>query len=306
MELGMVGLGRMGANMTRRLRRGDLEVYVFDQDPEPGQLLARDEGAHPTTTLAALIEALEPPRMVWLMLPAGAVTETTIEQLARLLAPGDCLVDGANSHYKDSLRRAANLRAIGIDFIDAGVSGGVWGLEQGYGLMLGGTEHAVSALVPALSVLAPSSEQGWVHCGPAGSGHFVKMIHNGIEYGMMQAYAEGFSLLAGHPEFDLDVAAIAESWRHGSVVRSWLLDLTAPMLADKHALENTAPWVADSGAGRWTVQEAIDQGVPAPVISTALMTRFASQGRGDYTARLLALMRGAFGGHSVRSVREDY
>jgi 6-phosphogluconate dehydrogenase len=243
---------------------------------------------------------LPAPRIVWLMLPAGEVTTQHVDQLAQTLEPGDLVVDGANANYKDSMRRAAGLAAHGIAFVDAGVSGGVWGLDNGYALMLGGDADAIERLTPALRVLAPAADNGWLHCGPAGSGHFVKMIHNGIEYGMMQAYAEGFALLSARRDFDLDLAAIAETWRHGSVVRSWLLDLTADFLAEDSLLAGVEPHAADSGEGRWTVIESIEQGVPAPVITGAVTARFASQGGGDFGNRMLAMMRKAFGGHAVK------
>jgi 6-phosphogluconate dehydrogenase len=247
-----------------------------------------------------LVKRLASPRVVWLMLPAGAVTEACVEELEGMLVPGDLVVDGANSHYKDSIRRSEDLAAHGIEFVDAGVSGGVWGLEAGYALMVGGPAEAVARLHPVITALAPAPDRGWLHTGPAGSGHFVKMVHNGIEYGMMQAYAEGFALLQGRAEWNLDVAGIAELWRHGSVVRSWLLDLAAGFLAEDQELAGIEPFVADSGEGRWSAIEAIEQGVPAPVISTALMMRFASQGRQDYAAKVLAKMRQAFGGHAPR------
>jgi 6-phosphogluconate dehydrogenase len=234
------------------------------------------------------------------MLPAGGVTEASVEEMQTLLAPGDTLVDGANSHYKDSMRRAEDLAVRGIDFVDAGVSGGVWGLEAGYALMVGGSAGAVARLRPVITALAPAPDRGWLHTGPAGSGHYVKMVHNGIEYGMMQAYAEGFALLQARTDWDLDVAGIAELWRHGSVVRSWLLDLAAGFLAEDPHLAGIEPFVADSGEGRWTAIEAIEQGVPAPVMTTALMMRFASQGRHDYAAKILAKIRQAFGGHAPK------
>ncbi len=254
----------------------------------------------PAADLEALVAALAPPRVVWLMLPAGEVTGSHVAFFREHLASGDVLVDGANSYYKDSVARGARLAEAGIRFVDAGVSGGVWGLENGYALMLGGEKEAVALLEPAVRALAPAPDRGWLHCGPVGSGHFVKMIHNGIEYGMMQAFAEGFALMKSKTEFDLDLAAVAETWRHGSVVRSWLLDLTADFLARDQDLEGIAPYVADSGEGRWTALEAVEQGVPAPVMSLALMMRFASQGGGDYPARLLAMMRRGFGGHAVK------
>src|SRR5690606_14852797 len=244
------------------------------------------------------------PRTVWLMLPAGAATESTLGALRGLLAPGDLVVDGGNAEYRDSQRRAVELAAGGIGFADCGVSGGVWGLENGYCLMYGASDApAAERLAAYARLLAPAPDRGWLHCGAAGSGHFTKMIHNGIEYGMMQAFAEGFALLEGRPEFGLDLGAIAETWRHASVVRSWLLDLSAEALRQPGALDSVAPVVADSGEGRWTVDEAVRQGTPAPVIAMALMSRFDSQGRADTANRLLALMRQGFGGHAVTAAQ---
>jgi len=302
--IGLVGLGRMGANMARRLRRAGIDVVAFNRNVEVARDLARETGLTVATTVEDLVESLAPPRTVWLMLPAGAVSEDHVQLLARRLERGDLLVDGANANYKDSRRRAALLEAHGVDFIDAGVSGGVWGLDNGYCLMLGGTPEAVTRLRPAIEALAPAVDTGWVHCGPAGAGHFAKMVHNGIEYGMMQALAEGFSLMRGRTELNLDVAAIARAWQHGSVVRSWLLDLTAEVLDADPILADVAPVVADSGEGRWTAQEAIEQGVPAPVITMALHSRFASQGRAAYADKLLAKMRQAFGGHALAGTRD--
>jgi 6-phosphogluconate dehydrogenase len=300
MKLGLIGLGRMGANMARRLRRGGIEVVAYNRHSEVTRALAAETGLTPVESLPELIAALAPPRNLWLMLPAGGVTDIHIDQLAPLMARGDLLVDGANSWYKDSRRRAAALASIGIDFADAGVSGGVWGLDNGYALMLGGSADAIARLKPAIQVLAPGAARGWLHCGPVGSGHFVKMVHNGIEYGMMQAYAEGFALMKARADFHLDLAAVAETWRHGSVVRSWLLDLTAEFLKHDQDLAGIAPFVADSGEGRWTALEGIELGVPTPVMSLALMVRFASQGKDEYADKLLAMMRQGFGGHAVK------
>jgi 6-phosphogluconate dehydrogenase len=300
MDVGMVGLGRMGGNMARRLVRGGVRVTGFDVDPHARDALAAD-GIAGVDTLAALVAALPPPRVVWMMVPAGDVTERTLDTLAPLLARGDLIVDGGNANYKDSHRRASAMAARSIHYVDCGVSGGVHGLAQGYALMFGATAEAATMLAPYARILAPAPDAGWLHCGPAGAGHFVKMIHNGIEYGMMQALAEGFALMHNRSDLELDVAAIAETWRHGSVVRSWLLDLTARFLADDRDLAGVAPFVADSGEGRWTVHEAVEQGVPAPVLSLALMARFASQGQDDYAARVLAMMRKGFGGHAVVS-----
>ncbi|HMB72800.1 MAG TPA: decarboxylating 6-phosphogluconate dehydrogenase [Gammaproteobacteria bacterium] len=300
MQLGMIGLGRMGANMVRRLRRGNVDVIGYNRDMSVAKALEEACGMLTAENLADLVSKLEGPRVAWLMLPAGDVTEQHIAELGEWLAADDILIDGANSNFKDSMRRASWLAEKGIRFVDAGVSGGIWGLELGYALMVGGSRAAVDAVRPALELLAPAPDRGWLHCGPAGSGHFVKMIHNGIEYGMMQAYAEGFALMNARADFDLDLAAIAETWRHGSVVRSWLLDLTAGVLTENVELDGIEPFVPDSGEGRWTAIEAIESGVPAPVISTAVMMRFASQGRHDYASKLLATMREQFGGHAIK------
>ena len=302
MRLGMIGLGRMGGNMARRLRRGGIEVVGFNRDLAATRKLADECGLMSADSPEHLISQLEQPRLVWLMLPAGEVTESYIEQMKDLLVTGDILVDGANSHFKASMCRGQDLAALKIHFVDAGVSGGIWGLEKGYALMVGGSQEALSKVKPVLEVLAPAPDRGWLHTGPVGSGHFVKMIHNGIEYGMMQAYAEGFALMQARSDFGLDLAEIAETWRHGSVVRSWLLDLTAQFLDEDQELANIEAFVADSGEGPWTAVEAIEQGIPAPVISSALMMRFASQGQHDYAAKILAMMRKGFGGHALKIV----
>ncbi|HHH46152.1 MAG TPA: decarboxylating 6-phosphogluconate dehydrogenase [Thiotrichales bacterium] len=299
MRLAMIGLGRMGGNMTRRLLRGGIEVVGYNRSPQIVEKLAQEEGMVPAASLEDVVVKLEPPRVVWLMLPAGSVTQSHVEQLAELLDAGDLVVDGGNANYHDSLRRGELLRSRDIHFVDAGTSGGIWGLENGYCLMVGGTPEAVALLEPALRVLAPAPDRGWAHVGPVGAGHFTKMIHNGIEYGMMQALAEGLALLRGREEFGIDLAQVSELWRHGSVVRSWLLDLTAEALKQDQALEEVAPVVPDSGEGRWTAIEAIEQGTAAPVISLALAMRFASQDREGYPYKLLAMMRNAFGGHEV-------
>jgi len=298
-RIGMVGLGRMGGNMARRLARAGVDVVAWDRAAGSRAGLASEPRVAVVESLGALVESLPAPRAVWLMLPAGAPTEETLAELRGLLASGDVVVDGANAWYRDSMRRAAELEPLGVQFVDAGVSGGVWGLVNGYGLMVGGSGEAVGRVEPFLRALAPSPNAGWLHCGRSGAGHFTKMVHNGIEYGLMQAYAEGFALLRARADFDLDVAGIAESWRHGSVIRSWLLDLVADFLAEDANLEGIAPVVADSGEGRWTAMEAVELGVPTPVMMLALMQRFASQGRGDYADRLLARMRQSFGGHAV-------
>jgi len=299
-ELGLIGLGRMGANMARRLRKGGVEVVAWNRDAKVTRDLAKETGLKAAASLEALISQLKSPRIVWLMLPAGEVTQQHIDKLSTLLSPGDIVVDGANSYYKDSMRRGQALAAKKLQFIDAGVSGGVWGLENGYALMLGGEKAAVDRLKSVIKVLAPGPDKGWLHCGPVGAGHFVKMVHNGIEYGMMQAYAEGFALMKARQDFKLDLGAISEMWRHGSVVRSWLLDLTAEFLKSDQELKDIAPFVADSGEGRWTALEGIEQGVPTPVMSLALMMRFASQGKDEYADKLLAMMRRGFGGHATK------
>ena len=301
MQLGLIGLGKMGGNMARRLRRADVDVIGYNRDEDATEVLAAESGLRAAASPEALVDALDAPRRLWLMLPAGEITESYVQQMRELLEPGDVLIDGANSFYKDSMRRGELLAENGVHFVDAGVSGGVWGLENGYALMVGGSADAFALLRPIVEALAPAAERGWVHTGPVGSGHFAKMIHNGIEYGMMQAYAEGFALMKGREDFSLDLAAIAESWRHGSVVRSWLLDLTADVLANDQELADIAAYVADSGEGRWTALEGIEQGIPTPVMSLALMARFSSQGKQDYSSRLLAMMRKQFGGHAVKS-----
>ncbi|WP_459862354.1 phosphogluconate dehydrogenase (NAD(+)-dependent, decarboxylating) [Endothiovibrio diazotrophicus] len=301
MRLAMIGLGRMGGNMARRLARAGIEVVGFNRSHEAAEKLAAEEpNATAVPTLEAAVAALDAPRVVWLMLPAGAPTEETLNRLGELLAPGDVVVDGGNANYHDSQRRGALLAEKGIGFADAGTSGGVWGLENGYCMMVGATAETFAAIEPAIRALAPGEDRGWAHVGPVGAGHFTKMVHNGIEYGMMQSLAEGLALLEGKQEFDLDLAEVSEIWRHGSVVRSWLLDLTAEALKEDQKLEAIAPYVADSGEGRWTAMEAIDQGIAAPVMTLALQMRFASQDERGYTNRLLAAMRNAFGGHAIK------
>jgi len=295
----MIGLGRMGGNMTRRLRRKGIEVVGYNLSREVVEQLQREEGMLPADSVGHAVEQLSSPRVVWLMLPAGSVTEQQIEKLGTLLSSGDIVVDGGNANYHDSQRRGAFLASKGIGFIDAGTSGGIWGLEGGYCMMVGGEEQHVKVLEPVLKALALSEDHGWAHVGPVGAGHFTKMVHNGIEYGMMQAFAEGFELLRGKQEFNLDLAQVAELWRHSSVVRSWLLDLTAGALVRDQKLDGLEPIVPDSGEGRWTAVEAIEQGVSLPVISLALQMRFSSQNREGYQAKLLAMMRNAFGGHEV-------
>ena len=326
MQLGMVGLGRMGANMTERLRAAGHDLKTYDPNVEST-----------ASSLEELVQQLDAPRSVWLMVPAGLV-DGIVEELAPHLGEGDTIVDGGNSYYVDDLRRQAELRDKKIHYVDAGVSGGVWGRERGYCLMVGGDDEAVERLVPVLEALAPGAgeaprtpgrsgehaaeEQGWLHCGPTGAGHFVKMVHNGIEYGLMQAYAEGLNVLKhanvglhmqatdaettplrdpDHYKYEIDVAAVAELWRRGSVISSWLLDLTAQALHDSPNLDDYAGHVADSGEGRWTVQAAVEEGVPAPVLAASLFDRFASRGEADWGNRVLSAMRKAFGGHLEKS-----
>ena len=299
MELGMIGLGRMGANMAQRLARGGHRVVGFDPNPESRKNL-EEKGGESADSLAALVAKLRTPRTLWLMVPAGAVTDASISTLIPLLAPGDTVIDGGNSNYKDTLRRAQVLAEKKIHHVDCGTSGGVWGLAEGYSLMIGGDEAAVERLRPIFETLAPARDRGWGRVGPSGSGHFTKMIHNGIEYGMMQAYAEGFSILQHKRDFAPDLHQVAEIWRHGSVVRSWLLDLTAAALEKNPSMAGIAPYVDDSGEGRWTVAEAIDLDVSAPVITLSLLERLRSRDADSFTDKLLAAMRNQFGGHAIK------
>ncbi len=299
MELGMIGLGRMGGDMARRLLRGGHRVVAYDAQANVVQAL-EGEGAIGASSIRDLVEQLEPPRAAWVMVPSGEPTETTIAALAEALSAGDVVIDGGNSNYKDSARRAAWLAQRGLSFLDAGTSGGVWGLDGGYSLMVGGDPEVYGRLEPVFQTLAPGPDSGYGRVGPAGAGHFVKMVHNGIEYGLMQAYAEGFELMEAKEDFGLDLAQIAGIWRHGSVVRSWLLDLTAAALDEDPGLQTLQAYVEDSGEGRWTVQESVDLSVPAPVISAALQARFRSRQEQPFGARLLAAMRNQFGGHAVK------
>jgi 6-phosphogluconate dehydrogenase len=303
MRIGMIGLGKMGANMSRRLMNDGHEVVGFDLDPDAVAEL-EDDGADGATELDALVDRLDPPRVCWMMVPAGDAVDATIDDLLPQLEAGDILVDGGNSNYKDTLRRADRADEHGVHYVDVGTSGGVWGLKEGYSMMVGGPDAAVDHLRPAFETLAPGPDKGWGHMGEVGSGHFVKMVHNGIEYGVMQAYAEGFDILKSKDEFDLDLKNVAETWRFGSVIRSWLLDLTARALDQDQDLPDIAPWVDDSGEGRWTVKEAIDLDVPAPVITDALISRLDSRVEDSYTHKLLAAMRNQFGGHDVKSSDE--
>ncbi len=292
----MIGLGKMGANMTERLLKGGHVVVAFDLSADALRQAA-SKGAETASSLAELAEKLTAPRAAWVMLPAGKVTNSTVEQLAGLFSPGDVIVDGGNSDYKEFQALAGGIEQGGIGMVDAGTSGGVWGLTEGYCLMVGGTNESVAVVEPALRTLAP--EGGYAHVGPVGAGHFVKMVHNGIEYGLMQAYAEGFEIMNAAHEFDLDLHEIASIWRYGSVIRSWLLDLAERALRPGAGFDQIKGVVADSGEGRWTAQEAIDRGVPAPVIATSLFTRFASQETDSLQLKMLSALRNQFGGHAV-------
>ena len=299
MKIAMIGLGKMGANMAHRLLKGGHQLVAYDLNEDAIQA-AEAAGAEGARTLDEVAARLPSPRAAWVMVPSGKPTEETISAVADRFAPGDTIIDGCNSNYKDSLRRAAMLKARGINFVDVGTSGGVWGLAEGYSMMVGGDEQAVEGVRPILETLAPAPDQGWGRVGPAGSGHFVKMIHNGIEYGMMQAYAEGFEIMQAKKEFDLSLHQIAQIWRYGSVVRSWLLDLTANALAEDEDLAGIKAWVPDSGEGRWTVFEAVDLDVAAPVITMALQRRLRSRDEAPFSDKLLASLRNQFGGHAVK------
>jgi 6-phosphogluconate dehydrogenase len=295
----MIGLGRMGANMTTRLLKGGHQLVVFDRNPEAVKA-AEASGAKGAKSPEDLVSRLKAPRAVWVMVPAGKPTEDTVRALSGLLDKGDTLIDGGNSNYQDTVRLGAWLKKKGLHYVDVGTSGGIWGLKEGYSLMVGGDQEAVERLGPLFETLAPGPKKGWGHVGPSGAGHFTKMIHNGIEYGMMQALAEGFAILKKKENFRLDLHQIAQIWRFGSVVRSWLLDLTANALAEDQDLKEIAPYVSDSGEGRWTVAEAIDLDVAAPVITHSLITRLRSRDEESYTDRLLAAMRNQFGGHAIK------
>ncbi|PNY82320.1 phosphogluconate dehydrogenase (NAD(+)-dependent, decarboxylating) [Deinococcus koreensis] len=303
MKIGMIGLGKMGGNMVLRLQQGGQHVVGYDRSEEALQNIEA-HGAQGTRSMDDFIAALGEPgtRAVWLMVPAGKITQSVIDDLAARLSPGDIIIDGGNSNFNDTKRRAEELAARGLHFVDVGTSGGIWGLKEGYAMMVGGPEDAVERLRPALEVLAPAPDRGWGRMGPSGSGHYVKMVHNGIEYGMMQAYAEGFELLNAKKDFELDMAQIAELWRHGSVVRSWLLDLTAEALKNSADFEQLSDYVADSGEGRWTIIDSIELGVPTPVITLATQMRFRSQQEVSYAGQMLSAMRRAFGGHAVKTL----
>ena len=300
MEIGVIGLGRMGAGMARRLARGSVRVVCYDHERAPRDALAGESGVEVVESLAAVAALTAGERVILMMLPAGEPTKSALKELLELLSAGDTIVDGANAYYKDSMARALELSQQGLRYVDAGISGGIHGLAAGYCLMLGGTPKSIEIFEPYARILAPAPERGWLHCGPSGAGHFAKMIHNGIEYGVMQAYAEGFALLRARSDLGFDLAQLAETWGHGSVIRSWMLELCADILRNDEDLAQVAPIVPDSGEGRWTAAEAVELGVPAPVITLALMERFASQGRADPARKLLAMMRAKFGGHAVR------
>ena len=295
----MIGLGRMGANMAERLMSGGHRVIGFDPKPESRKRV-EDKGARSAASLDVLVTKLDTPRTLWMMVPAGDITDATVAALLPLLSAGDTLVDGGNSNYKDTLRRAELLAQKRIDYVDCGTSGGVWGLAEGYSMMIGGDASVVERLRPIFETLAPAPDRGWGRVGPAGAGHFTKMAHNGIEYGLMQAYAEGFSILRHKPEFALDLHQVAEIWRHGSVVRSWLLDLTSSALEKNPDLDGIAPYVADSGEGRWMAAEAIDLNIAAPVITLSLLARLRSRDADSFSDKLLSAMRHQFGGHEIR------
>ena len=299
MELAMIGLGKMGLNMATRLVRGGHRVvgYARTASTVDEAISNGVEGAH---TLEEAVSKLNAPRIVWVMVPAGQATDDTIDKLSNLLGKGDIVIDGGNSNYKDSARHAAQLEPKGIDFMDCGTSGGIWGLSEGYSLMIGGKPEVAEKMRPIFETLAPAADKGWGLVGPHGAGHYVKMIHNGIEYGMMQAFAEGFAILKAKEEFGLDLSQVSHIWQHGSVVRSWLLDLAANALDEDTQLKDIKPWVADSGEGRWTVFESIDLDVPAPIITLALQMRFASRDEENYSARMLAALRNQFGGHAIK------
>jgi 6-phosphogluconate dehydrogenase len=299
MKIGMVGLGKMGANMTVRLTKGGHQVVGFARTKSVVDSVVAG-GALGAYSLGDLVGQLTPPRVIWLMIPQGAPVDETLEQLHPLLTPGDLVVDGGNSYYKDTLRRAAQMTGWGFRYVDVGTSGGIWGLAEGYSMMVGGDKNDVERIRPILETLAPAPDKGWGHMGAVGSGHFVKMVHNGIEYGMMQAYAEGFAILQGKTTFALDLQQVAEVWRYGSVIRSWLLDLTESALQENPTLAGIEPWVADSGEGRWTVTEALDLNIPAPIITLSLEQRLRSREADPFTERLLAMMRNKFGGHEVK------
>ena len=298
MEIAMIGLGRMGANMAERLHRGGHRVIGVDPG-DAARTSAAARGFEVSATAAEALAKLSVPRVVWLMVPAGEVVDQTLASLSPHLSEGDVVIDGGNSYYKDSMRRATQLLEEDVTYLDCGTSGGVWGLKEGYSLMIGGDAAAVERVGAIFRTLAPAEDRGWVHAGPSGAGHFCKMVHNGIEYGMMQAYAEGFALMQRKTEFNLDLGQVAAAWQHGSVVRSWLLDLSADALTRNPQLDGIAPFVPDSGEGRWTVAEAIDLDVSAPVITLSLLERLRSREKNSFSDRMLSALRNQFGGHAM-------
>ena len=300
MELGMIGLGRMGANMVRRLVKGGHHIVAYNRTATTTDALKAEIEISAAYSVPDLVAALSAPRIVWVMVPAGSATDAMIAQLGDLLSPGDIVIDGGNTNYKDDAVHAQQLATKGIGFVDCGTSGGIWGLSEGYSLMIGGDAKHVDYLKPIFTTLAPGDDKGWGHVGPHGAGHYVKMVHNGIEYGMMQAFAEGFEIMHAKKEFGLDLLQIAKVWQHGSVVRSWLLDLTVDALSEDPDLASLVGYVPDSGEGRWTVADAIDLDVPAPVITMSLMMRFVSRDEQRFAAKVLAAMRNKFGGHAVK------
>jgi 6-phosphogluconate dehydrogenase len=299
MEMGMIGLGRMGANMTRRLTGAGHRIVVYDRDKGAVAAMVA-EGATGAESLSEVAAKLTAPRAIWIMVPSGDPVDETIASLSGSLLKGDILIDGGNSNYQDSMRRAASAQQRGLEFLDVGTSGGIWGIKEGYSLMIGGTASAVERLQPIFESLAPAPNRGWARMGPSGAGHYAKMVHNGIEYGMMQSFAEGFALLEKKKEFAFDLAKVAETWRHGSVVRSWLLDLTADALRENPTLQGIGPQVADSGEGRWMVAEAIASDVPCPVITLSLLERIRSRVSDSFGNKVLAIMRNKFGGHAIQ------
>jgi len=301
MKIAMLGLGKMGGNMAARLIRNGHSVVGYDTNPEVVRELQKTENLIPSSSVKDAISKLDDQKIIWMMLPAGEITEKQIDNLIPLLNKDDIIIDGGNSNYKHSIKRGKLLEEHKIGFMDCGTSGGVWGLDNGYCLMVGATNKVAKAVEPALRALAVTPQTGWLHVGPVGSGHFTKMIHNGIEYGMMESFAEGLELLKGKSEFNIDIANVTELWRHGSVIRSWLLDLTAEALQGDQNLDNIEPYVADSGEGRWTAVESIEQGIPTPVLTLALQVRFRSQEKQKgYGYKLLSIMRNAFGGHTMK------
>lgn len=304
MKLAMIGLGKMGGNMVRRLVGDGHEVIAFNRSPDIAIELSKElDNVIPVSNLDELIKALAPPRVIWLMVPHQVVDQSISDLLGAGMSKGDVLIDGGNSNFNLSQQRAADLQQSGIHFVDSGTSGGVWGLENGYSIMVGGSDEAVATIRPILESLAPAKDKGWGHVGPAGAGHYVKMVHNGIEYGMMQAFAEGFELLEAKDELNLDLQQISEIWQHGSVVRSWLLDLMADAFSSDKSLSSLSDYVDDSGEGRWTVQDSINLAVPTPVLTLALQMRFRSRQDDSFAGKVLNAMRAGFGGHSIRPVK---